>query len=136
MTVSTPSTNPEADSSRGLKRALAAAQTAAEHRGQDIVILDLRAITTEFDFFVVVTGSSRRQLHAVGDEINRLFKHNLHDQRLGLEGYQESRWILLDYGDIVVHLFDEETRRYYALEDLWCQAKRIPFEPQLGIAGQ
>ena len=47
-------------------------------------------------------------------------------RRLGIEGYQESRWILLDYGDVVIHLFDDETRSYYALEDLWGQARRVP----------
>ena len=52
------------------------------------------------------------------------------DRRLGIEGYEESRWILLDYGDVVVHLFEPETRAYYAIEELWGQAKRVPFEPQ------
>ena len=51
------------------------------------------------------------------------------DQRLGIEGYEDSRWILLDFGDVVVHLFDEETRSYYDLEHLWAGAKRVPFEP-------
>lgn len=116
-------------SDRALERALAAARTAAENRGRDIVILDLRELTTEFDYFVLATGSSRRQLHAVSDEIDKLFAKQWHDRRLGIEGYQESHWILLDYGDIVVHMFDEEARRYYALDELWCQAKQVPFEP-------
>ena len=110
----------------GLKRALLAAQTAAENRGREIVILDLREQTTFFDYFVLVTGTSR-QLHAISEEIDRALQEQLNDRRLGIEGYEESHWILLDYGDIVVHLFDDQTRSYYALEDLWGRAKRVPF---------
>jgi ribosome-associated protein len=113
-----------------LERALVAAQVAADNRGRDIVVLDLRGITTIFDYFVVVTGTSRRQLHAISEEIDRTLERVLGDRRLGIEGYEQSHWILLDYGDIVVHLFDDETRRYYSLEDLWAEAKRVPFEPQ------
>jgi ribosome-associated protein len=115
----------------GYQRALLAAQTAAENRGRNIVILDVRQLTTIFDYFVLVSGTSRRQLHAISDEIDRLFQESLGDRRMGVEGYAESRWILLDYGDIVVHVFDDETRSYYALEDLWARAKRIPYEPRL-----
>ena len=110
-------------------RALAAARTAEDNRGRDIVVLDLRELTPMFDYFVLATGTSRRQLHAISEEIDRVLEQDLGDRRLGIEGYQDSRWILLDYGDVVVHLFDPETRAYYALEDLWAQAKRVPFEP-------
>jgi ribosome-associated protein len=110
---------------RSLQLALAAARTAADHRGQDIVLLDMRPVTTEFDYFVLVTGNSRRQLHAISEEIDRVLEDEMNDQRLGIEGYNESRWILLDYGSVVIHLFDAETREYYALEDLWGEAKRV-----------
>ena len=113
-----------------LERALTAAQVAADNRGRDIVVLDLREITTIFDYFVVVTGTSRRQLHAISEEIDRTLETELGDHRLGIEGYEQSRWILLDYGDVVIHLFDDETRGYYALEDLWAEAKRVPFKPR------
>ena len=75
---------------------------------------------------MLVTGNSRRQLHAISEEIDRVLEGELGDQRLGIEGYNESRWILLDYGSVVIHLFDAETREYYALEDLWGQAERVP----------
>ena len=114
-----------------LQRALLAAQTAEENRGRDIKILDIRELTTIFDYFVVVTGTSRRQLHAISDEIDRVFQEELGDRRMGIEGYDESHWILLDYGDVVVHVFDDETRTYYGLEELWAHAKRIPYEPRL-----
>jgi ribosome-associated protein len=110
----------------GLQRAMLAAQTAEDNRGTDVVILDMRELTSIFDYFVVATGASRRQLHAMSEEIDHALEDRMHDRRLGIEGYEESRWILLDYGDIVVHLFEPETRSFYALEDLWARAKRVP----------
>ena len=79
-----------------------------------------------FDYFVLASGTSRRQLHAMSEEIDHALQHQMGDHRLGIEGYEESRWILLDYGDVVVHLFEPEMRAYYALEDLWGHAKRVP----------
>jgi ribosome-associated protein len=113
---------------RSKQLAVAAARTAEDNRGQDIVLLDMRPMTTEFDYFVLVTGNSRRQLHAISEEIDRVLETELGDQRMGIEGYNESRWILLDYGTVVVHLFDAETRSYYALEELWGHAKRVPWK--------
>lgn len=112
----------------GQERALIAAKIIAENKGTDIKILDLRQITKAFDFFVIATGSSRRQLHGVSDEIDARFQKELGDVRRGIEGYQESNWIVLDYGDVVVHLFEPDTREFYALEDLWGKGKNIPFD--------
>lgn len=115
-------------SDAGLRRAMIAAQTAADNRGQNIVVLDMRELTPVFDYFVLANGTSRRQLHAMSEEIDHALEQGLGDHRMGIEGYEESRWILLDYGDVVIHLFEPETRDYYALEDLWGQAKRVPVE--------
>ena len=135
MAISTISQySPQARGDRALERALAAARTAAENRGRDIVILDLRELTSEFDYFVLVTGSSRRQLHAISDEIDHLLEDEFHDKRLGTEGYVESRWILLDFGDVVIHLFEDEARDYYALDHLWASAKRVPFDAAAAAA--
>jgi len=112
------------------QRALLAAQIAADHRGRDIVVLDMRELTTMFDYFVIATGTSRRQLHAISEQIDHTLETVWGDRRLGIEGFQESRWILLDYGDVVIHLFDADTRDYYALEELWADAKRVPFQPR------
>jgi ribosome-associated protein len=117
---------------RSKQLALAAARTAEDNRGGDIVLLDMRGMTTEFDYFVLVTGNSRRQLHAISEEIDRVLEKEMGDHRMGIEGYNESRWILLDYGTVVVHLFDDETRSYYALEDLWGHAARVPLPWQKG----
>jgi ribosome-associated protein len=119
----------EKSAAKGLQRALLAARTAEDNRGADIVLLDMRELSSMFDYFVIVSGTSRRQLHAMSEEIDRVLADE-GDVRLGIEGYGESRWILLDYGDVVVHLFEPETRAYYALEQLWGRAKRIPYEPR------
>jgi ribosome-associated protein len=113
-----------------LERALLAAQTAEDNRGANIVVLDMRELTPVFDYFVLVSGTSRRQLHAMSEEIDHALEDRLGDRRLGIEGYEESRWILLDYGDVVIHLFEPETREYYSLEDLWGHAKRVPRKPR------
>ncbi len=110
---------------RSRELALAAVKAAAENRGQDIILLDLTSQTALFDFFVIASGSSRRQLSAMGTEIDRVLKHELGEQRMSAAGYDESRWIVLDYGSIVVHLFDEETREYYDLESLWADGKPV-----------
>lgn len=128
MAIASAAANLNQSENRSLARALAAARVADRNRGRNIVILDLRELTPVFDYFVLVTGSSRRQLHAISEEIDDVLARDFNDSRLGIEGYAESRWILLDFGDIVVHMFDDETRDYYGLEHLWAGAKRVPFE--------
>ena len=110
---------------RSLELALAAAQTAAENGGRDISVLDMRKQSTLFDYFVIASGTSRRQLHAMSEEIDHKLEDDLKDKRMGIEGYDASRWVLLDYGSVVIHLFDDETREFYALEALWADAKAI-----------
>jgi ribosome-associated protein len=131
-TIASPAADAIAAPNRSLQLALAAAQTAEENRGRDIIVLDMHDLTPLFDYFVLATGTSRRQLHAMSEEIDHPLEDDLNDQRLGIEGYDQSRWILLDYGSIVIHLFDEETRRYYALEELWSDAHRIPLPQRDG----
>lgn len=115
-------------SAQSLQLALAAARTADENRGQNIVVLDVREQTSIFDYFVIASGTSRRQIHAMSEEIDDRLEKQLGDSRMGIEGYQESRWILLDYGSVVIHLFDEETREYFALEDLWADGSKVDWE--------
>jgi ribosome-associated protein len=74
---------------------------------------------------VLATGSSRRQLHAISEEIDHTLEDDLKDRRIGIEGFSESHWILLDYGSVVIHLFDDETREYYSLESLWVDATQV-----------
>lgn len=107
-----------------------AAHAAAESKGQAIVLLDVSKQTSIFDCFLIVTGTSRRQLHAIADEIHRLLKAN-GESRLSVSGYDESRWIAIDYGGIVIHLFDEESRLFYDLEGLWADALRVDLSDTL-----
>ncbi len=116
----------------GRKLAAAAAQVALDNKGTDVMILDVCAQSAEFDFFVLATGTSRRQLHAISEQIDDVLQKDLGDRRLGIEGYQESRWIVLDYGNVVIHLFDEDTRDYYDLESLWADGTALSLE-ELGL---
>ena len=111
---------------RSLELALAAAQEAEDNRGQNVLVLDMREQTTAFDFFVIATGTSNRQLRAMSDAIDDVLQKQFGHRRLGLEGYQDSHWILLDYGSVIIHLFDATKRDYYRLEELWAGA--VPVE--------
>jgi len=110
---------------RSRKLALAAIQTAEDNGGRDLLVLDMREHTSLFDYFVIATGTSRRQLHAMSEEIDHKLEDDLHDKRMSIEGYDASRWIVLDYGTVVVHLFDDEMRDYYSLETLWADAQPV-----------
>ncbi len=110
-----------------LGRALLVARTAADFKARDIQILDMRAITPLYDYVVLMSGASRRQIHTLAEEIDAALK-SAGDRRAHLEGYEASKWVVQDYGDLIVHVFDPETRTYYALEELWADAPRVPFE--------
>jgi len=111
---------------RSLELALAAAREAEDNRGQNVLVLDMREQTTAFDYFVLATGTSNRQLRAMSDAIDDVLQKQFGHPRLGLEGYQDSHWILLDYGSVIIHLFDSTKRDYYRLEELWAGA--VPVE--------
>ena len=110
-----------------LDRVIAAAKVAEENKGHDIVVLDLRAVTQMFDYFLFVSGSSRRQLHAIGDEIKNKLVKEMGDTRPAVAGRTEGRWIVYDYGDMIVHLFEPETRKFYAIEELWAHAIKVNY---------
>ncbi|KAA1260064.1 Ribosomal silencing factor RsfS [Rubripirellula obstinata] len=116
----------------GRKLATEAARVALDNNGTEVMVIDVCAQSAEFDFFVLATGTSRRQLHAISEQIDDALEKGLEDKRLGIEGYDESRWIVLDYGSVVIHLFDEETREYYDLESLWADGKAVPLS-ELGL---
>lgn len=124
-----------ARSDRAKQLALAAARVAEETRGSNVHILDLRKVTEVFDYFVIATGSSRRQMHAMADEIKQSLKQSQHDTPRGVEGYEDGRWIVMDYGDVVVHLFDAESREYWDLEHLWSDAAQVPVPVAGATAG-
>lgn len=117
-----------------LANACTAARIADELRGKKIVVLDMTEQTSIVDFFIIVTGTSSRQLHAIADEVNRKLKHEDGNRRLSIEGYRTGgNWILTDYGDVVLHVFTPEGRQLYALEQLWADAKRIDWRTGLPL---
>ena len=107
--------------------ALAAAELAAERHCSNIVVLDLKGKSPATDYFVIATGTSDRQMRTVADEICEAAKKQ-GTQRFGRAGYEHARWILLDFVDVVIHIFDSEYRGYYDLELLWGDAKRLKWE--------
>ncbi len=127
-----PADRPAAREEAARTLALTAARVAEESRGTDVRVLDLRGLTPVFDYFVVATGASRRQLHAIADEIEKVVKAELKDRKRGGEGYEEGRWIVLDYGDVMVHLFDSAAREYWDIEQLWSGAKAVPLPAGAG----
>lgn len=108
-----------------LTLAKTSARVAAENGGTHITLLDMSAQTAMFDYFLIVTGNSRRQLHAISEEIDRTLETEMNDKRMSIDGYDQSRWIVLDYGTVVIHLFDQETRDYYSLESLWADSRKV-----------
>jgi ribosome-associated protein len=105
-----------------------AINAAAEKKAIEPTILDLRGISTFTDFFVIVTGANRRQVQAISDEVVEQLKRN-GTPAARVEGYQNAEWVLIDYGDFVVHVFDEKARRFYDLERLWREARRRDLAP-------
>jgi ribosome-associated protein len=124
------STDETAEVPASFRRAQAAARLALDNEARDVVILDLRPRTALFDYFVIATGKSGRQLRAIADDIDDLLEKQLGDKRLHTDGYTDSRWIVLDYGDLVIHLFDREMRDFYRLQELWDDAPRISVGPE------
>jgi ribosome-associated protein len=109
---------------QALEHARICARIAQDNRGKDILLLDLRKTTPIVDFFVIVTANSRRLGNAIASDIDAAMK-KLGEAKLGLEGSEEGRWILIDYGDFVVHIFSPEDRAYYALEEIWGDAPQL-----------
>jgi len=110
-----------------LERACIAARVAADNKARDIQVLDMRGITPLYDYFVLATGSSRRQVHTITEEVDAALRER-GDLRLSVEGYEASKWVVQDYGDVIVHVFDPDTRLYYALEELWADAVPVDWE--------
>jgi ribosome-associated protein len=110
-----------------LERAQMCARIADDNRAKDILVLDLRKATPLVDFFVIVTATARRQGSAIASEIDQVMKKQ-GEAKLGLEGSEEGRWVLIDYGDFVVHIFSPEFRAFYALEDIWGDAPRLDWQ--------
>ena len=96
-----------------------------EKLGIDTVILDLRELVDAFDALVITSGRSDRQVRAIAEEIERLVEVALDIKPNHVEGLAAAQWVALDYGDVIVHVFDESSRDYYDLEHLWSAAPTL-----------
>ena len=95
-----------------------------ESRAENVIVLDMRGICDFTDYFVIATGTSAAQLRGIASEIEKHLREK-QSRLLSQDGQDAGKWILLDYGDVVVHLFDADTRDFYRLEDLWGDAKKV-----------
>jgi ribosome-associated protein len=100
-----------------------AGRAALEKKGDDVLLLDLRGLSGYADFLVLASGSSDRQLEAIADGVEKALREQGR-RPVGTEGTGGGRWVLLDYSDVVVHVFHEDERHYYDLEGLWADAPR------------
>lgn len=99
-------------------------QAALEKKAEDIVVMDVRGLTSIADAFIICSGRSNRQVGAIADQIQRFLKQRS-IKPLSVEGQSDGHWVLMDYGHVIIHVFYDETRRFFDLEGLWVDAKRI-----------
>ena len=111
-------------------RLCTALRAASDKKAQDMVVLDLRELASFTDYFVITSGTNVRQVQAISDEIEeRLKKQGTPPARI--EGYKTAEWVLLDYGDFIIHIFEDKSRRFYDLERLWREARRVDVPVEL-----
>lgn len=110
---------------------LIAARAADSKKALDIRVFDLRDISSFTDFFVICSGSNTRQIQAIADEVALQLKQ-AGQAPLGMEGYDTAEWVLVDYGDFIVHVFSEKARTFYDLERLWRQGKEVKIPETVG----
>ncbi len=122
---------PEMD---GRRRAVIAAGAAAGKKADDVVVLDVGDIISITDLFVIASASNTRLVRTVVDEIERVLKEEASVSPRASEGLDDASWVLLDYGDIVVHVFLAETRAYYDLDRLWADAPRVDWEQAVAVS--
>lgn len=107
-----------------LQKAYECARAAIDKKAENVKILDLTDVSGFTDYFTIASGTSDRQVQAICDSVEHVLKGHGHEL-LSSEGYAEGRWVLMDFGDVVVHVFLEALREYYDLEALWADAPRV-----------
>ena len=105
--------------------ALTAAEYALEKKGLDLRLLEIRGLSSLTDYLMIVTGRSDRQVQAIAEAIRMGFKKDHKLLPLAVEGMDEGRWVLLDYGEVMIHVFQEPVRQFYDLEGLWSEAPDV-----------
>ena len=102
-----------------------APHSASEKKAFDLTALDLREIASFTEFFIIATGANQRQVQAISDEIEEQLKKQSGTRPVRTEGYSAAEWVLMDYGDFIVHIFEKNAREFYDLERLWRDAKKV-----------
>jgi ribosome-associated protein len=108
-----------------------AIRCAADRKAFDMSVLDLRQIASFAEYFVIASGANQRQVQAISDEIEEQLKKQLSSRPVRIEGYSSAEWILMDYGDFIVHIFNKESREFYDLERLWRDAGKVALPDDL-----
>src|SRR5215813_3557204 len=116
------------------ERVLTALHAASEKKAIDPVVLDLRDIASFTDYFVIFSGANERQVQAISDEVYEQLK-KAGSAAARVEGYKTAEWILLDFGDFVVHVFEQKARKFYDLERLWRESKRVELPAEFSGEG-
>jgi ribosome-associated protein len=115
------------------EKAIEAARIAISKKAKDTLILELKNLSTITDYFIICSGESFTQVKTIAETIEEKFSKNKIFP-LGKEGLNSARWVLMDYGDIVIHIFHDESRAYYELEKLWLDAPRISINKNQGLS--
>ena len=121
---------------QSIDRAQLCAAYVLDKKAFNVRILDVRKISSLTDFLVIASGNSDRQVTAAADAVHMGFKKNYDTMPLGIEGLNEGRWVLIDYGDVMVHIFHEPVREFYDLDGLWRDAEEIKIEESTTIRAQ
>jgi ribosome-associated protein len=113
------------------ERVRLALHAAGEKKAHDLVVLDLRAVASFTDFFLIASATNVRQVQAIADEVVEQLRRQLGVKPARMEGYGSAEWVLLDYGDFIFHVFEEKSRRFYDLERLWRDGARVQLPPEV-----
>jgi ribosome-associated protein len=108
-----------------------AIRSASEKKAFDLIALDLRDIASFTEFFVIASGNNQRQVQAIADEIKEQLKKQLSTSPVRIEGYSSGEWVLVDYGDFIIHIFNGEAREFYDLARLWRDARKVTLPDDL-----
>lgn len=106
--------------------AVLAASAASDKKAEDIIVIEVADLLVVTDYFVIATGRNDRQVKTIADEVEDQLRERAGIKPIGREGQDEGKWVLLDFGDLVIHVFQPEEREFYRLEKLWGDAPRVP----------
>lgn len=121
---------------QSIDRALLCASQVLEKKAFSVRVLDVRGLSSLTDFLVLASGGSDRQVQAAAESVHLGLKHEHATRPLGIEGMNEGRWVLIDYGDVMVHVFQEPVRQFYDFDGLWRDAPEVPLPMELAAANQ